>query len=426
MISFLKYNFVLWRKTKILNLILMSLIVLILSIQFAAQASIVSEHPEKPFLSSVPVLFLAPSSDYKHKESSLTLHPERGSSIAFLKPNKFQYTYKIQPDPSAPVLIVAPGMGGEAGGNTTLYISELAYRNGYTVITLTSSTHWSFALAVSSSGRAGHLPADSKDLYQAIKVIKTRLEKKFQITPSAWSLLGTSYGALDSSFLFAQDLDEKVFQFQSLILINPPLSRSTATSKSDQYFEQGQQWTAEKQKFLQFDFFHRSQLIKLHFGSLKTYEDLESTFPMTEIELSWLLGKSFRDIVLNSAYVSNLLSNIETSSYEEAFQGSITNYIRESLYKKYYDAQTEDDYLKLEQQSSLSYALSKNNSEILNTKKVVLFHSTNDYLSFPEHHSVLDELNVEKHIYPFGGHVGMIVDDAIVKDLESTLLRLKN
>lgn len=317
-------------------------------------------------------------------------------------------------------------MGGEAGGNTTLYISELAYRNGYTVITLTSSTHWSFALAVSSSGRAGHLPADSKDLYQAIKVIKTRLEKKFQITPSAWSLLGTSYGALDSSFLFAQDLDEKIFQFQSLILINPPLSRSTATSKSDQYFEQGQQWPEEKQKFLQFDFFHRSQLINFHFGSLKTYEDLESTFPMTEIELSWLLGKSFRDVVLNSAYVSNLLANIETSSYEEAFQGSITNYIREYLYKKYYDAQTEEDYLKLEQQSSLSYALSKNNSEILNTKKVVLFHSTNDYLSFPENQSVLDELNVEKHIYPFGGHVGMIVDDTIVKDLESTLLRLKN
>lgn len=426
MISFLKSYFILWRKTNLLDLLLMSLIVLILCIQFAAQASLVSEHPDKPFLSSIPVLFLAPSSNYKYKESSLTLRPERGSSITFLRANKFPYTYKIQPDPEAPAIIIIPGMGGEANGNTTLYLAELAYRNGYSVITLTSSTHWSFALAVSSTGRAGHLPADSKDLYQAIQVIKSRLEKKFHITPCNWNLMGTSYGSLDSSFLLAQDLDEKVFQFQSLILINPPLDRSIATSKSDYYFYQGQHWPIEKQKYLQFDFFQRSQRVSFNFAPLKTYEDLQSIFPMTEAELSWLLGNSFRNVVLNSAYVSNLLENIDTSSYEDAFQGSITNYLRESLYKKHYDAHAEEDYLKLEQESSLTYALTKNNSEILKTKKVILFHSINDYLSFPESQSVLKEFDMEKHIYSFGGHVGMIADENIVKDLESTLVRLKN
>ena len=147
---------------------------------------------------------------------------------------------------------------------------------------------------------------------------------------------------------------------------------------------------------------------------------------MTENELSWLLGSSFRDVVLNTAYVSNLLENIETSSAEKAFQGDILNYLRERLYKKYYGAQTPEDYLKLEQESDLSYALAKNNSEILNTKKVILFHSTNDYLSFPENNSILDELKMEKHIYPFGGHLGMITDMTIIKDLESTLVRLKD
>ena len=414
------------KKTKLLNLILMSLVILILSIQFAAQASPTSEHPEKPFLSSIPILFLSPSPNYSPKEAALTLHPERGAFVAFLKPNKYKYTYKVQPDPQAPALIIIPGIGGVADDKSTLFLSELAYKNGYTVLTLTSSTHWSFALAVSTSGRAGHLPDDSKDLYQVIKAIKSKLEKQYHIQPATWGLMGTSYGALDSSFLFAQDLDEKEFQFQSLTLINPPLNRSTAITKVDQFFNYGNQWPAEKQNDLQLDFFNRLNLVNLHMIPLKTYDDLQSAFPMTENELSWLLGSSFRDVVLNTAYVSNLLENIETSSAEKAFQGDILNYLRERLYKKYYGAQTPEDYLKLEQESDLSYALAKNNSEILNTKKVILFHSTNDYLSFPENNSILDELKMEKHIYPFGGHLGMITDMTIIKDLESTLVRLKD
>lgn len=427
MISFIKSNVSLWKKSKLLNPILMSLVILLLSIQFAAQASPTSEHPEKPFLSTIPILFLSPSQNYVTKESSLTLHPERGAFAASIfRQNKFNYNFKIQPDPQAPAIIIIPGMGGVSDEKSTLYLSELAYKNGYTIITITSTTHWSFALAASSSGRVGHLPDDSKDLYEVIKLIKSKLEKSYQISPSAWSLMGASYGALDSSFLFAQDLEDKVFQFQSVILINPPLNRTMAVMKVDQFYNQGKQWPSQKKKDLEFDFLGRLVLVNLKMIPINTYTDLRSYFPMAEEELAWLLGSTFRKVVLNSAFISNRLENIETSLNEDAFQGDIVSYIRESLYKKHYGAQTPEDYLKLEQESDFMTALSKNNSEILNNKKVVLFHATNDFLSFPESDDLLNELNMEKHIYPFGGHVGMISDAAVIKDLESTLIRLKN
>jgi len=414
-----------FKKNHIISILVLATITL--TFHFS-KASITSEHPEKPFLSSLPVLLLTPSLEYKPEEDQLTLHPERGLFFSFLKPNGYNFSYKLQgtsPDsPQAPAIFIIPGIGGVPSNKSVMYLSELAYNLGYSVITLTSSTHWSFAMAASSSGRTGHLPDDSRDLYNIIKHIKTKLEKKHHFYPSKWGILGSSYGTLDGSFLMAQDLKEKSFNFEFLFLINPPLNRSTAIAKVDDYFATGDQWPSKKKTSLKFEFLNRFNLFKIL--SIDSYETFRFVFPMEESELAWLMSKNFRDIILNSALIGNKLENIETKSANEAFNGNIIDYLRERLYKKHHKAHSPDDYFKLEQESNLTSILNQNNAEILTSKKVILFHSTNDYLSFPEGSSTLNELNkIEQHIYPFGGHLGILTDDNVIKDIQSSLVQLK-
>lgn len=388
-------------------------------------ASAASENPNKPFLSSIPAVLLEPSHEFNPKVSSLTLHPERSAISPFTKKNKLSYTYKIQNNTEAPMVILIPGIGGTANSNAILYLSEVVYKLGYSVITLTSSTHWSFALAASTSGRTGHLPADSSDMYQVIKAIKVIIEEKFQIHPSQWGLIGISYGTLDASFLLAQDLDQKEFKFNFLITINPPLSRSIAIEKVDQYFSIGAQWPKRKKKALELLFINRLLNVNQNINPIDTFNELEHAFPLEEQDLAWLMGDMFRRAILNTAYVGNRLENIPTQSSSDAFHGTMQNYLREKLYKKYYHAKSNKDYQRLENESELSYALNKNNSESMKNKKVILFHGMNDYLSFPEGEFILDQLAVEKFVYSYGGHLGLLSDDKMIKDFQSVLLRLK-
>lgn len=392
------------------------------------QASATSEHPEKPFLSSIPAVLLAPSAKFNTDVGSLTLYPERSKLVSEKSKNLLQYNYKIQSDPNAPMIIVIPGIGGLANSSSALYSAEMAYNLGYSIITLPSTTHWSFALAASATGRTGHMPADAKDLYQVIKAIKVKLEESHSIHPSQWGLIGASYGTLDSSFLMAQDLNEKVFNFQFLIVINPPLNRTLATTKVDEYYAYGKQWPDRKKSNLERFMVQRILSATRGINPIDTYQELEHAFPVEEKELAWLMAKLFRSVVLNSAGIGNLVEQSQnpSSTSPGASQSTlITDYLREKLYKKHYGAQKEVDFLKLENESNLSYALSKNNSELVRTKKIILFHSTNDYLSFPEGQDILNQLSVEKYVYPYGGHLGILSDEIVLQQMKDVLMRLK-
>ena len=56
---------------------------------------------------------------------------------------------------------------------------------------------------------------------------------------------------------------------------------------------------------------------------------------------------------------------------------------------------------------------------------MILFHSTNDFLSFPEGQSTLEFLPIETHLYPFGGHMGLIIEPRVLKELDASLSSIK-
>jgi hypothetical protein len=319
------------------------------------------------------------------------------------------------------MIFLIPGMGGISFNGPTLYLAEIAFQQGFSVITLPSTTHWTFALAASASGRTGYLPEDSKDMYQLMNVIRAALVKKYHIKPKLWGLLGYSYGSLDGAFVLQQDLHSRLYNFDFLLMINPPLNRAVAIGKLDQYFAYGDQWTPGYRRSLLGFAQGRSSEIDKGQRRINTYRLLEEAFPLEEPVLAWLMAYEIRRGLLNTAFVGDLLEDRGTHSADEAFKGSIGKYLQERVYR----AKTADSASsEMEQASELSAVLTDNVKELA-PKKIILFHSTNDYFSFPESEAMLKQAVFETHLYDFGGHMGLISDESLIRDLQLSLAKLK-
>lgn len=391
-----------------------------------AWASSLMDHPERPFLSSVPALFLTAPQFSPHTET-LNRFPARRLKISGL--NGYQdlrYTFRLQSNKQAPVVFLIPGVGGTAETNTNLFLAELAYREGFAVITLPSTTHWSFALAGSTSGRPGHLPDDAKDLYQVMAMIKKNLEKNHGLQASKWGLVGYSYGGLDASFILDHDSRNKFFNFSFAVLISPPLERSVAIQKIDRYFAMGANWPENYKQ--QLNSFAQGRLVEISKGgrSINSFEALEAAFPLKEAALAWLLANEFRRGILNSAHVGNLIENKSGSTINKAFVGSIGDYLNQTVQaQKNASSESAEPMANLAKASELKTVLNKNSSSLLRGRQVVIFHSRNDYTSFPEGESFLNTLPIQKHIYDFGGHLGFLSDRQVLSDLRAVLNQLK-
>lgn len=178
----------------------------------------ISEHSQgdidrmaaKPFLSSMATLLLSNTPSFKMIIQKISLHPERDHLFKFKKKmDSLNYAFKLQSNPKASMIVIIPGIGSTATDASTLYLAEQVYSLGFSVITLPSSTHWSFALAASSKGATGYLPSDSLDMYELLNAIKQNIYDNHSITPKHWGVLGTSYGTLDSAFLMKRDIEKK-------------------------------------------------------------------------------------------------------------------------------------------------------------------------------------------------------------------------
>lgn len=390
----------------------------------------ISEHSQgdidrmaaKPFLSSMATLLLSNTPSFKMIIQKISLHPERDHLFKFKKKmDSLNYAFKLQSNPKASMIVIIPGIGSTATDASTLYLAEQVYSLGFSVITLPSSTHWSFALAASSKGATGYLPSDSLDMYELLNAIKQNIYDNHSITPKHWGVLGTSYGTLDSAFLMKRDIEKRDFNFDFLVLINPPMNRSLATEKVDGYYEASKAWPQRVKKNLELFVVNRLLSVLQRINPVDTFDELERAFPIKEEEIAWLMAQKFRQVIQSTSMVSQILEPPQDGAPTQSSMNSITEYLHQYLYKKFYQAQTDVDFERLDRESELESALQSHNSEILRTKKVILFHSINDFLSFPEGIATLYRLPVQKIIYPYGGHLGLLQDNLFKSDLKFNL-----
>jgi len=134
----------------------------------------------------------------------------------------------------APLAIVISGIGSDGNTAKLSTLRGALYGAGYHVLTVPSPTFPGFIVAASSTGVAGDLLQDSRDVYAAIQQILAHLPRGVQITEV--DILGYSLGGANAAVVKSIDDVEGKLKIHRAVMINPPVSLFAAVGRLDKLF----------------------------------------------------------------------------------------------------------------------------------------------------------------------------------------------
>lgn len=135
---------------------------------------------------------------------------------------------------AAPLAVVIAGTGGDGNTPKLAILRGALYRAGYHVLTMPSPTFPGFIVSASSTGVAGDLLQDSRDLYAAMQAIITKLPRRVQITDI--DIVGYSLGGANAAVVKSIDATEGKLHIHRAVMINPPVSLFTSLTRLDNLF----------------------------------------------------------------------------------------------------------------------------------------------------------------------------------------------
>jgi hypothetical protein len=136
----------------------------------------------------------------------------------------------------APLAVVISGTGSDGNTANLALLRAVLYRDGYHVLTMPSPTFPDFIVAASSTGVAGDLLQDSRDLYSALRQIVAHLPHRVRITDI--DILGYSLGGANAAVVKSIAAADGALRIHRAVMINPPVSLFASMERLDQLFAQ--------------------------------------------------------------------------------------------------------------------------------------------------------------------------------------------
>ena len=137
-------------------------------------------------------------------------------------------------DKPAPLAIVISGIGRDGNTSKISTLRAALYGAGYHVLTMPSPTFPGFIVSTSSTGVAGDLLQDGRDLYAAMQQIVAHLPRRVQITDI--DILGYSLGGANAAIVKSIDAREGKLKIHRAVMINPPVSLFASVFRLDKLF----------------------------------------------------------------------------------------------------------------------------------------------------------------------------------------------
>lgn len=139
-------------------------------------------------------------------------------------------------DKPAPLAIVISGTGSGGNSANLALLRAVLYGAGYHVLTMPSPTFPGFIVAASSTGVAGDLLQDSRDLYSAMCMIVAHLPHRARITDV--DILGYSLGGANAAVVKSIAATDGALRIHRAVMINPPVSLFASMDRLDELFAQ--------------------------------------------------------------------------------------------------------------------------------------------------------------------------------------------
>src|SRR5580692_11806547 len=137
-------------------------------------------------------------------------------------------------DKPAPLAIVISGTGSDGNTAKLSVLRGALYGAGYHVLTVPSPTFPGFIVSTSSTGVAGDLMQDSRDLYAAMQQIIAHLPRRVRITDI--DVLGYSLGGANAAVVKSIDGREGKLKIHRAVMIDPPVSLFASVGRLDKLF----------------------------------------------------------------------------------------------------------------------------------------------------------------------------------------------
>lgn len=367
-----------------------------------------------------PILPLEDSvrqSDYR-----IDITPERTYPLPsiFWAVDRFGYRLAKQSG-EAPLLVVIAGTGSNFTAGTANDLKRLFYANGYHVLVLSSPTSYDFISSASRYATPGLSSEDAKDLMRALKAIQ---QQHPSLKVSSYHLAGYSLGALNAAFLAELDSREPHFNFQRVLLINPPVNLYTSVANLDRLVQAQIKEVDANTTFFELLIAKFSRYFQAHgyidMSEAMLFDFQQSPERLTNEEMAMLIGAVFRFAAADIVFTSDLINKrglITPSSvtlhqstplepyFKRAMQCDFECYMQEQLYPLWEQLNPGGDL----DDMIFDVSLYRIESFLKNNQQLIVLHNADDpILGQGDLGFLRRTLGERLLLFPHGGHLGNI------------------
>ena len=335
----------------------------------------------------------------------------------FWNVEKLSYRLAEQNGP-APLIFIIAGTGAPYSSGKPEFLKKLFYAAGYHVVQLSSPTSFDFITAASTSATPGISKTDAEDLYRVMQAIKAK-HSNLQVT--RYNLTGYSLGALNAAFISHIDETQRSFNFERVLLLNPPVNLLTSVDNLDRLSRVDLNLRGKPPSFDPlFDklarYFKEKGRIEVDEALLFDFQNSKER--LTSPQMASLIGAAFRFSVADIVYTSDLINKrglITPANMEVGYSTELVPYFKKAatcnfrcyaeqqLLPLWQQSNNHGSLAQLNQQASL-YALE---SYLKTSAKVAVMTNADDLILGPGDLTFLRRTFGERlTLYPLGGHCG--------------------
>lgn len=234
-------------------------------------------------------------------------------------PDVFWYSTKmkyslVQQESEAPLAFVIAGTGASYQSDKMISLQKTLFQQGYHVISISSPTYSNFIINLdSTTDFPGVLEQDAKNLYGVMQKVYQQAIRENNLVATTFSLTGYSLGGAHSAYLAKLDERERVFNFEKVLLINPPVSLYNSVNILDSYLDLKEDGPIAASAMLDDIFSGFANSYANQASSSFSQSSIYALFKdakLTEAELKLLIGASFRMSSSDMLFALDVIYNV--------------------------------------------------------------------------------------------------------------------
>ena len=343
---------------------------------------------------------------------------------------RLKFTFWLQPG-KAPVVYIVPGLGSHRLAETSLALAELVYKNGFSVVCVSSPFNSEFMEQASTAAMPAYLPVDGHDLHVALTEIDHRLNALYPGRLGGKALMGYSMGAFESLYIASTEPTNQLplLKFDRYVAINTPVRMLHGVSKLDEFYQAPLDWpAAERTDDIENTFLKVAALSKNKLTP-------QTSLPFNAIESKFLIGLTFRFMLRDIVFSSQRRNN------QGILRHPIRNFRREPVYDEILQYSYQDYFAKFaipyyQARGMSSPAETLEKAGDLRTYDAGLRANPNIRVLVNQNDFLLSDgdlawlratLKAENlTIFPQGGHLGNLFNPAVQRTILGALAGLKS